>query len=241
MRGSARVGDGVVDEPDGLRVASAAGSGDPGDRDAVVGAEALTRRDREGARNRLADRPVRVDERRRHAGPAASELRDGRRDAPRHRGGRQDEHPGEHRTVERDAVAPSQQRIDREAHLHEQDVGVLGRRRERGPLGVRGLDPVAPVVLVVGVEVVGLAAGVGVVDEALPQEIPALVVDADVAVVVGGQTLLNVPGDLVEVIGAELGVSESAIKASLQQLFAKTGVRTRSQLVRVALERRDGV
>lgn len=42
-------------------------------------------------------------------------------------------------------------------------------------------------------------------------------------------------------IGAELGVSESAIKASLQQLFAKTGVRTRSQLVRVALERRDGL
>lgn len=42
-------------------------------------------------------------------------------------------------------------------------------------------------------------------------------------------------------IGSELGVSESAIKASLQQLFAKTGVRTRSQLVRVALERRDGV
>jgi two-component system, NarL family, nitrate/nitrite response regulator NarL len=33
-----------------------------------------------------------------------------------------------------------------------------------------------------------------------------------------------------------LQVSESAVKASLQQLFAKTGVRTRSQLVRVALE-----
>jgi DNA-binding NarL/FixJ family response regulator len=33
-----------------------------------------------------------------------------------------------------------------------------------------------------------------------------------------------------------LNVSESAVKASLQQLFAKTGVRTRSQLVRVALE-----
>lgn len=42
-------------------------------------------------------------------------------------------------------------------------------------------------------------------------------------------------------IGNELGVSESAVKASLQQLFAKTGVRTRSQLVRVALERRDAV
>lgn len=37
-------------------------------------------------------------------------------------------------------------------------------------------------------------------------------------------------------IGARLGVSESAIKATLQQLFRKTGVRTRSQLVRIALE-----
>lgn len=37
-------------------------------------------------------------------------------------------------------------------------------------------------------------------------------------------------------IAAELGISESAAKASLQQVFAKTGVRTRSQLVRVALE-----
>jgi DNA-binding NarL/FixJ family response regulator len=37
-------------------------------------------------------------------------------------------------------------------------------------------------------------------------------------------------------IAEGLGVSESAIKASLQQLFAKTGVRTRGQLVRVALE-----
>lgn len=37
-------------------------------------------------------------------------------------------------------------------------------------------------------------------------------------------------------IGRELNISESAVKASLQQLFAKLGVRTRSQLVRVALE-----
>lgn len=37
-------------------------------------------------------------------------------------------------------------------------------------------------------------------------------------------------------IAERLRVSESAIKASLQQLFSKTGVRTRSQLVRVALE-----
>lgn len=37
-------------------------------------------------------------------------------------------------------------------------------------------------------------------------------------------------------IAAELAVSESAIKATLQQLFQKTRVRTRSQLVRIALE-----
>ena len=37
-------------------------------------------------------------------------------------------------------------------------------------------------------------------------------------------------------IADRLNVSETAVKASLQQLFAKTGVRTRSQLVRVALE-----
>jgi DNA-binding NarL/FixJ family response regulator len=37
-------------------------------------------------------------------------------------------------------------------------------------------------------------------------------------------------------IGARLEVSESSVKAALQQLFQKTGVRTRSQLVRIALE-----
>lgn len=39
-------------------------------------------------------------------------------------------------------------------------------------------------------------------------------------------------------IGARLRVSESSVKAALQQLFQKTGVRTRSQLVRIALEER---
>jgi len=38
-------------------------------------------------------------------------------------------------------------------------------------------------------------------------------------------------------IANRLDVSESSVKATLQQLFAKTGVRTRSQLVRVTLER----
>ena len=38
-------------------------------------------------------------------------------------------------------------------------------------------------------------------------------------------------------IGAALHMSESSVKAALQQLYGKTGVRTRSQLVRLAFER----
>jgi len=38
-------------------------------------------------------------------------------------------------------------------------------------------------------------------------------------------------------IALHIGASETAVKATLQQLFAKCGVRTRSQLVRVALEK----
>jgi len=37
-------------------------------------------------------------------------------------------------------------------------------------------------------------------------------------------------------IADRLGISESAVKGTLQQLFSKAGVRTRSQLVRIALE-----
>jgi len=38
-------------------------------------------------------------------------------------------------------------------------------------------------------------------------------------------------------IAGKLQISESSVKAVMQQLFDKTGVRTRSQLVRIALER----
>ena len=37
-------------------------------------------------------------------------------------------------------------------------------------------------------------------------------------------------------IAVRIGVSESTVKATLQQLFSKTGVHTRSQLVRITLE-----
>jgi DNA-binding NarL/FixJ family response regulator len=38
-------------------------------------------------------------------------------------------------------------------------------------------------------------------------------------------------------IAAQLGMSETSVKASIQDLFSKAGVRSRSQLVRVAIER----
>jgi len=37
-------------------------------------------------------------------------------------------------------------------------------------------------------------------------------------------------------IAARIEVSEGSVKSTLQQLFSKTGVRTRSQLVRIVLE-----
>jgi DNA-binding NarL/FixJ family response regulator len=51
------------------------------------------------------------------------------------------------------------------------------------------------------------------------------------------KVLLGVLGGLSnKKIGENLGVSEGTVKAAIQHLFHKTGVRTRSQLVRVALE-----
>jgi PAS domain S-box-containing protein len=48
---------------------------------------------------------------------------------------------------------------------------------------------------------------------------------------------LVVQGLVNKEIAAKMVISESAVKNTLQQLFNKSGVRTRSQLVRVALER----
>lgn len=41
-------------------------------------------------------------------------------------------------------------------------------------------------------------------------------------------------------IAERIGVSTGSVKAAMQQLFSKTGVRTRSQLVRIAIERYKG-
>ncbi len=48
---------------------------------------------------------------------------------------------------------------------------------------------------------------------------------------------LVVQGESNKAIAGSMDISESSVKKALQQLFARTGVRTRSQLVRVALER----
>lgn len=47
---------------------------------------------------------------------------------------------------------------------------------------------------------------------------------------------LLVQGLINKEIASRLDISESAVKNTMQQLFAKTMVRTRSQLVRVAVE-----
>lgn len=41
-------------------------------------------------------------------------------------------------------------------------------------------------------------------------------------------------------IAADIGVSESSVKATLQQLFRRARVRTRAQLVRIVIERSLG-
>lgn len=40
-------------------------------------------------------------------------------------------------------------------------------------------------------------------------------------------------------IGAQIGISEGSVKAALQQLFAKFGVRSRSRLVRITMEQQQ--
>ena len=65
-----------------------------------------------------------------------------------------------------------------------------------------------------------------------PRDVPSPLTERDRKVL-----RLLLEGSSNKDIGAAIGISESAVKAALQQLFAKTGVRTRSQLVRIALEK----
>jgi PAS domain S-box-containing protein len=75
------------------------------------------------------------------------------------------------------------------------------------------------------------AAVSGVDAQAIDHRAPAALSDRETGVL-----RLVVQGLANKEIAAGMAISESAVKNTMQQLFAKTGVRTRSQLVRVALE-----
>jgi DNA-binding CsgD family transcriptional regulator/PAS domain-containing protein len=72
-----------------------------------------------------------------------------------------------------------------------------------------------------------------------PHEVGDAVESQELATLNGRETdvlRLLVQGLANKEIAAKMEISESTVKNTIQQLFAKTGVRTRSQLVRVALE-----
>jgi PAS domain S-box-containing protein len=77
-------------------------------------------------------------------------------------------------------------------------------------------------------------------DEDLPEASPGNLPDTREPVALTARETevlrLLVQGMANKEIAAHMDVSESTVKNTIQQLFAKTGVRTRSQLVRVALE-----
>jgi len=85
-----------------------------------------------------------------------------------------------------------------------------------------------------------LAAIIGDVSEETPAGMNSAPADDDERISLNGRELdvlrLLVQGFANKQIAAKLEISESAVKNTLQQLFTKSGVRTRSQLVRVALE-----
>jgi PAS domain S-box-containing protein len=85
-----------------------------------------------------------------------------------------------------------------------------------------------------------LAAIIGDVSEETPAGLNSAPPDDEERISLNGRELevlrLLVQGFANKQIAAKLEISESAVKNTLQQLFTKSGVRTRSQLVRVALE-----
>lgn len=85
-----------------------------------------------------------------------------------------------------------------------------------------------------------LAAIIGDVTEETPSRSNSALPEDDERISLNSRELevlrLLVQGLANKEIAAKLEISESAVKNALQQLFTKSGVRTRSQLVRVALE-----
>jgi two-component system, LuxR family, sensor kinase FixL len=84
-----------------------------------------------------------------------------------------------------------------------------------------------------------LAAIIGDVSEDGAEDVPEQIDYPERAILNTRETevlRLLVQGLANKEIAARMDISESAVKNTIQQLFAKTGVRTRAQLVRVAME-----
>jgi len=119
-------------------------------------------------------------------------------------------------------------------------VSRLEARRlvERGCAGIL-LKQERPEVLIERIrEITGLA-GAETTPPPLPETLDTPGADAPASFTARERQVLRAvfAGQTNKEIAFKLGVSEPLVKAVLQQLFSKTGVRTRSQLVRIALER----
>ena len=113
-----------------------------------------------------------------------------------------------------------------------------GRLVERGCAGII-LKQEHPEVLIQRIREISLQNGTAAVSPPLPEALGMPGAEALPSFTSRERQVLRAvfAGQSNKEIAFKLGVSEPLVKAVLQQLFSKTGVRTRSQLVRVALER----
>ncbi len=113
-----------------------------------------------------------------------------------------------------------------------------GRLVERGCAGII-LKQERPEVLIERIRAITGETGVAAAPPPLPETLGMPGSDAPASFTFRERQVLRAvfAGQTNKEIAFKLGVSEPLVKAVLQQLFSKTGVRTRSQLVRIALER----
>ena len=113
-----------------------------------------------------------------------------------------------------------------------------GRLVERGCAGII-LKQERPEVFIERIRDITSEAGAEVIPPPLPETLGAPGMEEQPSFTPRELQVLRAvfAGQTNKEIAFKLGVSEPLVKAVLQQLFSKTGVRTRSQLVRIALER----
>lgn len=113
-----------------------------------------------------------------------------------------------------------------------------GRLVERGCAGIV-LKQERPEVLIERIRAITGATGSPVTPPPLPDTVAPAGAEAAPDFTPRERQVLRAvfSGQTNKEIAFTLGVSEPLVKAVLQQLFSKTGVRTRSQLVRIAIEK----